>query len=605
MADVLVTCNQLTKSFHLRPVFTGLSFTVTEGDKVGLVGPNGAGKSTLLRILAGIEEADNGQPAFKNGVHTAYVPQDDKFPNVASIRDLIASIPSWHDRIQHGDTSYESLLSRAGFKDFDISPLSLSGGWRKRLSICQALLVEPEVLLLDEPTNHLDLEGIRWLEAVLAARRYGASVMISHDRYFLENTANRMIEINPIFERGVFNCEGNYGTYLVAKAAAMDSMQSTLASQANKLRQEEAWLSRGAQARSTKQQARINRALELRSAAGSDNSRLRQSQVQFEFSPSQRKTKRLIDALNLKITVPNRTLIHDLSMTFGPGMRLGIIGGNGAGKTTLLKTLLKQHEPASGTVTHADLLRVAFFDQYRSDVPGDIPLRRALAPDSDSVVFQGRSVHVASYAKQFNFRAEQLDTACHKLSGGEKARVAIARLLLQPADVLVLDEPTNDLDIQSLEVLEDALREFPGAVLLVTHDRYMMDRVCTGLLGLNGKGDAVFFADYYQWEAWNEEQIKSSAKSDAKSNATAKSETKTSKVKLSYNEQRDWEQMEKTIAKAEEDLRGAEAKLTEPSVSSSSIALQEACAVVEQKKKALDALYERWSTLEAKVNGRI
>jgi ATP-binding cassette subfamily F protein uup len=628
MSAPLISCQKITKTFGLVPVFQDMEIALHERDRIGIIGPNGAGKSTLLKILAGLEHADHGLVTAKRGLKTAYVAQSDSFVPGLTIRDVLTQAIG---RVHHASDlgRLESLIGKAQFPDPDAEASKLSGGWKKRLAICAALITEPELLLLDEPTNHLDLEGIDWLEDLLSQAPYAYAV-ITHDRYFLESSCTTIVEINRMYPGGNFVVKGGYGEYMRRKAEFLEGQTSQLASMANKLRYETEWLNRGAQARSTKQQARIKSAGALKAELESAHHRSKRQAVSFEFSASHRKTRKLIEVKGISKSFGGRLLFHDLSLILGPGMRLGLLGPNGSGKSTLLKVLQRLLAPDSGTVEHADQLRIVYYDQHREDLPEQRTLRRALAEDSDMVKVQERSVHVATYAKQFGFRTEQLETPVGKLSGGERARLLIARLLQRPADVLILDEPTNDLDIDTLEVLEDSLLSFPGAVILVTHDRYLMDRVSTGILGLDGFGDHDFFADYAQFamdlrrrelthgsssasvtsqdrassdanQLIRNELVLSNQQTDQQNNQQNNQTKRPSNRKLSYMEQREWDAMESNILTAEANLAAAQAKTQDPTIASSAMQLQDACKAVDTAQAQVDKLYARWAELESKL----
>lgn len=607
MAAPLISCQAITKTFGLVPVFKDMDFALADGDRVAIIGPNGAGKSTLLRILAGQETSDSGLITARRGLKTAYVPQMDVFDPSKSIRQVLEE--SHRDAGQFdGAGPLAEMIGRARFPKPEALVKELSGGWKKRLAICHALIKEPELLLLDEPTNHLDLEGIEWLEELLERPGFTFAI-ITHDRYFMENVCSRIVEINPIYPGGNFIVQGGYGEYLRRKAEFMEGQSSQMARMANKLRIETEWLNRGVEARRTKQQARIKSAMALKDELNSTTNRSRRQAVEFQFSASHRKTKKLIDVVGIGKSFGDRTLFKDLNLTLGPGMRLGLTGPNGSGKSTLLKILQSKLAPDQGTVTTADQLKIVYYDQHRETLPDGLTLKRALAADSDYVQVRDQKVHVAGYAKSFGFRTEQLDTEVSRLSGGERARLLLGRLLQQPADVLILDEPTNDLDINTLEVLEDNLLEFPGAVILVTHDRYLMDRVSTGILGLDGNGGHGFFADYRQYEIHQrtKDLIKddSAAQKEASKTAAPAQETTTQKrsgsKKLSYMEQREWDSMEAKILEAEESLAAAQAKAQDPGISSSAVKLQDACLAADKAQADVDRLYARWAELEGKL----
>jgi ATP-binding cassette subfamily F protein uup len=608
MSQLLLTCQNLSKTYNLKPVFTDINLSVQSGDHIGIIGPNGAGKSTLLKIMAGLEQEDKGLVTRKRGLAMSYCAQSRQYETndtVMSVVERASSSNSGHS-VVFG--SLESLLNNAGFADFDATARSLSGGWQKRLALCETLATGAELLIFDEPTNHLDLEGIEWLQGLIQPARI-TTIVVTHDRYFLEEVCTSIIEINSIFPNGFFKSEGGYGKFMEHKALFVEGQRSQAASSANKLREETAWLRRGAQARSTKQQARIKSALELKDFVESSQERTRRQAVQFSFVSSDRKTKQLIEVTALSKGLGGKQLIQDLSFTLSPGMRLGLAGPNGSGKSTLIKMLMGTLPPDEGTLRRANDLKIIYYDQERQSLGSAASVKRLLAPESDSVVFNGRSLHISSYAKMFGFRFDQLDTALEKLSGGERARLLIARLLLQPADVLILDEPTNDLDIETLEVLEQSLLDFKGAVILVTHDRYLMDRVATGILGLLGDGQCMFFADSSQYAVGEaqarSERLPPSKKSKAQALSSAEKNTETApkqKIKLSYKDQRDFDSIEKQIQNAEKALAQATALLATPEIADSSTKLTEQCHIVENAQAEVDRLYARWSELEALVN---
>src|SRR6266850_768979 len=362
------------------------------------------------------------------------------------------------------------------------------------------LAAAPDILLMDEPTNHLDVAGILWLEDVLTERAR-AFVVVSHDRYFLEHVATRMLELNRVYPAGLFESEGSYSRFLARRDEALREQAAYQESLANTVRREIEWLRRGAKARSTKAKGRIKQAGRLIEELEDARARGLTASAGIDFTSSQRRTRRLLVARGLSASRGGRRLISDLDLIVTPGTRVGLIGPNGSGKTTLLEVLAGVVPPDAGEIERADDLRIVRFEQERAGFDPGQSLRRALAPEGDAVTWQGRSVHVAAWAKRFLFRPEQLEVPVGRLSGGEQARILIARLMRESADLLILDEPTNDLDIPTLEVLEDSLAEFDGGLVLVTHDRFMLERVSTVILALDGEGGTETFADYAQWEA--------------------------------------------------------------------------------------------------------
>lgn len=600
----IINAQSISKSFGATPLFRDLSFTVSEGDRIGLIGPNGSGKSTLLRILAGAMEPDSGKVATRKRTKLAYVEQQSEFPSGATARSLIAQA------VQRADVPEEERegrlgewLGRAGFEDFNAQAAGLSGGWGKRLAIVEALVQEPQVLLLDEPTNHLDLGGIEWLEELLQTESF-ACVIVSHDRYFLENVASATAELSRVYPEGLMRVHGNYSLFLEKKAEFLHAQARQQQALENRVRQEIAWLRRGAKARTSKSKARIDKANELIADLSDITSRSRTATADLDFSSTDRKTKRLIELGKLGYEIGGRTLFRNLDFVITAGKRIGLVGPNGSGKTTLLRLLRGVLKPSFGEIRQAELLRVVHFDQDRPLNP-DATLRRVLAPASDSVVFQDRVIHVAGWASRFLFTNEQLNQPVGRLSGGERARVLIAQLMLQPADVLLLDEPTNDLDIPTLELLEESLLEFSGALVLVTHDRYMLDRVSTIVLGLDGAGEAQAFADYAQYQVWQDGRGRGSkpreqAKAPEDRPCPEGAQPPTRK-KLSYIEAREYATIERRIAAAEEVLRQRRSAAENSAIASDATRLIETHADLEQAQKEVDELYTRWSELESKI----
>ncbi|MBZ5594926.1 MAG: ABC-F family ATP-binding cassette domain-containing protein [Acidobacteriia bacterium] len=594
---LLLNTRAVAKSYSAAPLFTGISLSIQEGDRLGLIGPNGSGKSTLLDIMAGRIEPDSGEVVLRKRTQLAYVAQESQFPAGLSIRAVMrqtlqeAGVPTadWPAR-------EAATLGRAGFEDFEAEAAALSGGWRKRLAIAQALARDPAILFLDEPTNHLDLAGIEWLEKLLRNSAF-ASIVISHDRYFLENVPNAIAELNRIYKDDFFYVPGNYSAFLEKKAEYLHAQAKHQDALENRVRTEMEWLRRGPKARATKAKARIDKARELIAELGDARERSRSQSTDLEFQATGRRTKRLIHLEGVSYGFGTKPLFKNLDFTVTTGMRVGLVGANGSGKTTLLRLLRGEIAPLEGRIERADGLRMVYFDQIRRLDP-DITLRRALAPEGDSVIYRDRAIHVASWADRFLFSNEQLNQPVGKLSGGERARVLIAALMLDPADVLLLDEPTNDLDIPTLEILEESLLEFPGALVLVTHDRYLLDRVSTVVLGLDGQGEAERFADYSQWDLWQAERKQPKPRAAP----TPEAEAPSRKKKLSYLDTREYESMETRIAQAEEILAAKRAALEDPAVMKDGRLLEQTYQDMQEAQMAVDQLYDRWAELEAKIN---
>jgi ATP-binding cassette subfamily F protein uup len=609
----ILDVQSVTKQFGAAPLFRAISLTVEDGDRIGLIGPNGAGKSTLLALLAGQVEPDAGAMAVRKRARAAYVPQDSRFATGQTIRQVLeAAMTAAHSGESEREGRLRALAGRMGFERLDAEAACLSGGWRKRLAIAEALVSEPDVLLLDEPTNHLDLAGIEWLEELLTSSPF-AAVTVSHDRYFLETTSNQIVEVNRLYADGLLRVKGSFSRFLEEKQAYLEAQNRQMESLRNRVRTEIEWLRRGPKARTTKSKARIDTANAMIGQLAEIEGRTTASTAGIDFAASQRKTKRLVEFEGVACDVPSteadpkpkNRLFAGLDFALTAGMKVGLVGPNGSGKTTLLRMLRGEIEPAEGTIRRAEGLRLVYFSQMR-ELDETVTLRRALAPEGDSVIHQGRSVHVASWAARFLFKGEQLNQPVLNLSGGERARVMIARLMLEPADVLLLDEPTNDLDIPTLEILEDNLIEFSGALVLVTHDRYLLNRVATTVVGLDGQGGIGLFADYAQWEAWVEETREQGSGNREQGTLTKRSlpepaSSPGTKKKLSYLEAREFASIEQRVEVSDARLKAARLRVEDPAIGSDAVALQEAVAELELAQWENDGLYARWAELTEKT----
>lgn len=596
----LVNCQAISKSYGAQTLFTDISFGVFENERLGLIGANGSGKSTLLKILAGLSSPDEGQITIQKHTRMVYLPQDDDLDPEKSIEQTLWDSLTAKEIEDTQRYSYvQRIIGRAGFDDLQQAVKSLSGGWRKRVAITRALIQEPDVLLLDEPTNHLDLEGIIWLEEMLNNAAF-AFIVVSHDRGFLENTTNRTIELGKFYPEGYLSVNGSYRKFQKQRTVFLENQQRQEAVLANKMRRETEWLQRGPKARTTKARFRIDEACRLKDELSAVRQRnVHNQEVAIDFESTNRKTKKLIQTHKLSISRGGRKLFGDLNLKFSPGMRLGLMGRNGTGKSTLMHLLANRLQPDEGYIEWAEGLRIVLFDQTREQLDQDQILRRALAPEGDSVIYRGRSVHVVTWAKRFLFRPDQLDMPVSRLSGGEQARILIARLMLRPADVLLLDEPTNDLDIPALEVLEESLIDFPGAIVLVTHDRFLLDRVANIILGFDGQGRAEVFADYNQWLE-SRKILKPEKKTD-KSKPKPKPKSKKNK-QLSYKDQYELDHIEEKILEAEAELESFQKQLEDPEVVGDPVRLQECCRLLEPAQVRVDQLYRRWEELEALKN---
>ena len=625
----ILNAQSVTKQFGAMPLFRNISLTVEDGDRIGLIGPNGAGKSTLLALLAGQVEPDSGELAVRKRARAAYVPQDSRFAPGLTVRQVLEqALAAAHMNEDEREGRLRELAGRAGFADLSAQAASLSGGWRKRLAIIEALVGDPDVMLLDEPTNHLDLAGIEWLEELLAISSF-AAVTVSHDRYFLESTSSQIVELNRVFADGLLRVKGNFSRFLEEKQAYLESQSRQQESLRNRVRTEIEWLRRGPKARTSKSKARIDTANAMIGQLAAMDERTAVSLAGIDFETSMRKSKRLVEFDNVACEVPTsvdsadaspkeikspRLLFSGMNFILTAGMKVGLVGPNGSGKTTLLRLLRGELEPAEGSIRCAEALRVVYFSQMR-ELDENLTLRRALAPEGDGVIYQGRIVHVASWAARFLFTSEQLNQPVRNLSGGERARVLIAKLMLEPADVLLLDEPTNDLDIPTLEILEENLLEFPGALVLVTHDRYLLNRVASTVLGLDGYGHTGRFADYAQWEDWlaeQEDRAQEAAKPgqprrrpDGSSPAQRLSDESAAaagtRKRLSYLEARELAAIEPRVEQSDFRLAAARARVEHPEIATNAAALQEALLELDAAQQENDALYARWAELTEKT----
>lgn len=529
------------------------------------------------------------------GLKIGYVPQTCIFPDKTPEEILLEAVQSKTLLQDHEKESLVQIwLSKLGFEDKKISASLLSGGWKKRLSLAKELITSPDLLLLDEPTNHLDLEGILWLEKFLV-REAMTYLLVSHDRYFLQNTANKIIEVDYSFPNGIFSVDAPYATFLERKETFLTGQLETERSLASKARREQEWLRRSPKARTTKSKSRVDGAHELFEELSQVQKRNKKQRAGIDFTASERETRKLLTAKNISKTRGDRPLFQHLDFTLSPGTRMGLMGLNGSGKTTLLRLLADELTPDQGTIKRADRLKVVYFDQHRTQFPDTVTLRAALSPNGDYVIYREKPIHVNGWCKRFLFSPDLLDLPIGKLSGGERARIAIAHLMLQPADLLLLDEPTNDLDIPTLEILEESLLDFSGAVVLITHDRYMLDRICTIFLSLGNLECTDLYASYAQWESTTINPQEPSKEKKEKGSTPP-----STKPKLSSQEKREYKEIEGKIAQEEEKIRKLNQQLENPSITENPARLQETCTAIALGESKVEQLYLRLLELEQK-----
>lgn len=606
---VLLSGFKISKSIAGRQLFKDVSLGIEEGDLIGLVGPNGAGKSTLLKILAQQTNAESGEVVFKKGLKIGYLDQTPPLnPNLSIIETINEKSSDPHETLSR---AYE-LLAKFNLTQFDENKkaVELSGGWQKKVALARELLNQPDVLFLDEPTNHLDVSSILWLEDFLNQslnqKEFQACVVITHDRLFLQRVANKIFDLDPKNPQYLLSIQGDYFKYLEAKELLISGEAQREVVLKNTLRRETEWLRRGAQARLTKQKARQDRAWELKDTVSDLSDRNRQRKIQIDFSDTERSPQKLIEVDGISKSFDGKNLFSDFSLMISPKTRLALLGDNGSGKSTLIKCLLGMTPVDNGVVKLADKLKVNYFEQSRETLKPELSLLKNICPEGDYVSLQGQYVFAKSYLERFQFSRHQMDLPVSQLSGGEQARLRIAQLMLQECQVLILDEPTNDLDVYTLETLADSLQDFPGAVILVTHDRYFMDQVAKDIISFPSM---LRFADYLQWEEWFEDQKeieKQKTQAATKSsNASVAGTAKSSIGKLSYKEKFELEGIEAEILKMETQLTELQNQAELPDVLSHATKVQEIYMQINQLQKKIEKKYERWSDLEKKNSGEL
>ncbi|MBC7691941.1 MAG: ABC-F family ATP-binding cassette domain-containing protein [Methylotenera sp.] len=605
---ILVNAHQIKKAFGARPLFDQITFGIESGDHIGLIGPNGAGKSTLLKILAGQQSVDEGNLSFARGLKVGFLEQVPSFKVGATILSTVlegAENPDDWQSLNLAQEYISKLQLDVGGNSADTPITKLSGGWKKRVALCRELVKKPDLLLLDEPTNHLDVGSIRWLEGFLAQANF-ATLTVTHDRLFLQRVSHRILELDRRNVGGLLMIDGDYAAYLEVKDQMMAAQERRETILKNTLRRETEWLRQGAKARTTKQQARINRAGDLKEEVEEISDRNITRTAKISFQGSERNPKRLIEGKNLSKNYGDRKIFSNVDIVLRPGTRIGLLGPNGCGKSTLIRTLLGMEKPDTGEVIQSDNLSVAYFEQNRETLDPTLSLIKTFCPTGDHVDFQGTRTHIRSYLDRFLFTKDQADMAVGKLSGGEQSRILIAKLMLEKANLLVLDEPTNDLDIATLNILEDVLKEFPGSVLLVTHDRYFLDQVATQILAFNpynaiSDGKLISFSDLNQYESWAIDQ-ESSAKAALKTKTDKKDSgagAGPKKKRLGFNEQRELDGMEETIQRIEAELEKATAESERPEIMSNSVKLTGISQKMTTLQEQIQELYQRWSELSS------
>ncbi len=610
---ILIGAHEIGKSFTAKPLFNGLTFSIESGERIGLIGPNGAGKSTLMKVLAGQLKVDEGRLSLQKGLRVGFLEQVPSFqPQATIIETVLQGAPDPDD--WEAIAKSQELMSRLGLNDFpsDMNVNDLSGGWKKRVALARELVKIPDLLLLDEPTNHLDVESILWLEEFLAEQNL-ATVTITHDRLFLQRIANRIIELDRRHKGGLLSVKGSYLEFLESREQLIAAQETQETKLKNTLRRETEWLRRGAKARQTKQTARINAAKNLSDEVQGLTDRNRNHQVRLDFKSAEAKPKRLIEASGVSKNYQGKVVVPKMDLLISPKSRIGLMGRNGCGKSTLIKILTKNIEPDTGSVFHADALQIAYFEQNRETLDPKVTVQKTVCPFGENVDFAGQNVHVRSYLSRFLFNADQMNAEVGKLSGGEQSRLLLARLMLRKANLLILDEPTNDLDIATLDVLGDVLTDFDGAIVMVTHDRYFLDQMTSTILAFgqdeSGNKTVTSMAGLAQWEVWYDDQLAmieraeklAEAKASANANQKSSQNESAKKRKISYKEQLELDGMESKIAGRESELQSLKNQLVEVEKQNSLKKIGDLQLQIANLETEILELYERWQNLQGTV----
>jgi len=594
----LLRAASISLAFGSRTVFDGLELVIEEGERVGLIGVNGSGKSSLMKILAGTMPPDDGELQLQRGTKVTYLPQEPVFAAGATVMsELLAGGAPAHEG--------RALLDRLGVKDWDREVAELSGGTRKRVAVARALLTRPDLLMLDEPTNHLDADTVDWLEEELD-RLQGALLLVTHDRYFLDDLVDRIVEIEP--GSGLVSYPGNYHAYVEQKATRQEEAEKNQHKRERWIAQEVAWLRQGVEARRTKSKARIQRAQKLMAEKGLQ--RAKTAALQTAAAPRLGHT--VLEARGVGKSFDHRTIIENIDLILQKGDRIGIVGKNGAGKTTFLRVLLGELAADAGEVIVGKNTRIAYYDQQRAQLDPEWTvyesalgerIRGDVRRSEDYVELGERRIALRDYLDDLLFPVPMQKMQVKALSGGERNRLLLARLFLQGANVLVLDEPTNDLDLVTLNVLEGLLLQFTGSVLLVTHDRYFLDKVATSILAFDSQGHAIRYPGNYETYVALRPSAKSAA-AQLERTAAERRPAPRKPGKLSFKEQRELESMEGEIEKAEARKTSAEAALADPQTyAKDPLRIPALQRELDESASEIERLYARWQGLQDLTRG--
>lgn len=598
---MLLRLDDVSLAFGSRPLLDRISLQVEEGERVCLIGRNGEGKSSLLRLAAALATPDDGEVWIRPGAHVARLAQDLDDVTDATVRHIVAAgvrsgIESWD--IDH---RIETVCSRLGL-DPEVSFASLSGGWRRRALLSRALVAEPDLLLLDEPTNHLDVAAIEWLEEVMTDFR-GALLFVSHDRAFVNRLATRIVEL----DRGnLSSWPGNYDDYVVRKNLQLEIEAKANADFDKKLAQEEVWIRKGVEARRTRNEGRVRELIAMRRERRARRERI--GLAEFDIAEANESAKCIFEAESASVVFGERAIIRDLDVRIMRGDRIGIVGPNGAGKSTLIRLLLGDLTPTSGRIKRGARLEVAYYDQQREQLDLEASVSDNVNDGNAFVPIGGENRHVSGYLRDFLFRPDQLLTPAKALSGGERNRLLLAKLFARPANLLVMDEPTNDLDIDTLELLEERVANFDGTLLLVSHDRAFLDRVATTLLVFEGEGAVQeFVGGWSDWKAWRDEREQTrrreaeSRKSISKPAAASAAAGSPRRRKLSFNEQREFDSLPQRIETLEGEKASLDVLVADPGFYSRPPGeVRDTLSALQALSTDIETAYDRWAELEAR-----
>lgn len=615
---VVLSVHQAQKSIGARILFKELSFGLNHGDKVGLVGPNGSGKSTLMKCLANLDHIDKGQITWAGSTKVAYVPQNPRFSNTQTIREFLASRGK-EGKPQHDLDMDEEVLAWELFSKFDVPVYDFdqkysefSGGEQKKIQIVQAFIQKPDVLLMDEPTNHLDVESIMQLEEFLDSKRDITFFIISHDRLFLQNVVGEVMDLDARYKDGYLRVKGGYAEYLEISREMFRAQNVQQTKLENDLRWETAWLRRGAKARQTKQNARKEAAYALAEEVDLLNELNRKKKINLELKSHDHMPQKLLEMDNLSLGRGDRVFFEHLNLIISGKTRLGLLGRNGSGKSTLIKALMGDNDETirEGKIKRYEELNVSYFEQQRALLDFNKTLLNNICPDGDYVHVQGTPIYGRSYLDRFRFRRDQHDLKVKELSGGEQNRLLIAILMTRKAQLMILDEPTNDLDFETLEVLKQSLINYDGAVLLVTHDRTFLDEVCDDILYFpeeaSNHKELIRFASFLQWQDWKKSPdsvklVPMAKSSEPEAAKPASSSVKAKVGKLGFKEQREYETIEAVVLEKENQLTALQKEIETSEVASDSSKLLAISKTISELESEIEKLYARWQELEARA----